>query len=76
MRNRPEGLWQPRFSRHPGQFIPVPLPNPRVIEFPFDILAARGDELAGKYSLDAAACPTVVAIRPGDAVGPKVLDRL
>ncbi len=47
-----------------------------MIEFPFDILADWEDQLAGKYSLDAAACPTVVAIRPGDASGPKVLDRL
>ncbi len=47
-----------------------------MVELPFDILAAREDKIVGDYSFDTAACPTVVAIRAGNASGPRILDRL
>ena len=58
------------------QFIPAPSQNLQMVEFPFDILAARDDQIAGNYSFDSAECPTVVAIRAGDASGLRILDRL
>jgi glycosyltransferase involved in cell wall biosynthesis len=58
------------------RLIPIRSPGVNIVEFPFDVQAARQGQFAGKHSVDATSGSSFVAIKENDPRGPRILDRL